>query len=245
MVETVLKVSNLSKNIKGTKVVDNIAFTLNKGDVMGFLGPNGAGKSTTIKMILGLVRPSSGEVRLNNFNIVEDREAALQTVGAMVEYPSFYGYMSGYKNLELYASLYGLKKSRVDEVMDLVNLSQDKDKKVKKYSLGMKQRLGIARAFLNHPQVVILDEPTNGLDPVGVIETRKLIKELALKEKVTFLICSHILSEMQSMCNKIAIINKGKIIAAGNVNELLTEKKLDKLEDYYLSVLEGIGADNV
>lgn len=237
--DNVLKIQNLSKKIKGSFIVNDINFDLKDGDIFGFLGPNGAGKSTTIKMILGLVKPSSGNVWINGFSILEDKEKALMNIGAMVESPSFYGYMSGYDNLKLYANLYKLSNSRIDEVLELVNLNNDKNKKVRHYSLGMKQRLGIARAFLNDPKLVILDEPTNGLDPVGIIEIRNLIKKLAKDNNVTFLICSHILSEMQSICNKVAIINKGSVLIDGNVTDLLNKSGFSKLEDYYMSVLEG------
>lgn len=237
--DNVLKIQNLSKKIKGSFIVNDINFDLKDGDIFGFLGPNGAGKSTTIKMILGLVKPSSGNVWINGFSILEDKENALMNIGAMVESPSFYGYMSGYDNLKLYANLYKLSNNKIDEVLELVNLSNDKNKKVKHYSLGMKQRLGIARAFLNDPKLVILDEPTNGLDPVGIIEIRNLIKKLAKDNNVTFLICSHILSEMQSICNKVAIINKGRVLIDGNITDLLSKSGFTKLEDYYMSVLEG------
>ncbi|MEE1155594.1 MAG: ABC transporter ATP-binding protein [Acutalibacteraceae bacterium] len=238
--DNVLKIQNLSKKIKDSFLVNDINFELKEGDIFGFLGPNGAGKSTTIKMILGLVKPSSGNVWINNFSVLEDKDKALMNIGAMVESPSFYEYMSGYDNLKLYANLYKLSNNKIDEVLELVNLTNDKDKKVKNYSLGMKQRLGIARAFLNDPKLVILDEPTNGLDPVGIIEIRNLIKKLAKDSSVTFLICSHILSEMQSVCNKVAIINRGKILVDGDVTDLLQKSGFNKLEDYYMSVLEGV-----
>lgn len=238
--DNVLKIQNLSKKIKDSFLVNDINFELKEGDIFGFLGPNGAGKSTTIKMILGLVKPSSGNVWINNFSVLEDKAKALMNIGAMVESPSFYEYMSGYDNLKLYANLYKLSNNKIDEVLELVNLTNDKDKKVKNYSLGMKQRLGIARAFLNDPKLVILDEPTNGLDPVGIIEIRNLIKKLAKDSSVTFLICSHILSEMQSVCNKVAIINRGKILVDGDVTDLLQKSGFNKLEDYYMSVLEGV-----
>lgn len=235
----VLVIEDLTKEVKKKQIVQNISFELDKGDVFALLGPNGAGKSTTVKMILGLVKPSSGTIILNGFNVLLQREEALKTVGAMVENSDFYNYMSGYKNLELYANMYGLKKDRIIEVLELVNLTDSKDKKVKKYSLGMKQRLGIARAFLNNPKFLILDEPTNGLDPVGVVEIRKLITKLSTEENVTFFICSHILGEMQSICNKIAILDKGKMLAIGDMKTLMHESNTKTLEEYYLSVLEG------
>ena len=210
-----VEVANLGKNIRGVDIVRDISFSVEKRDILGFLGPNGAGKSTTIKMMLGLVKPTNGEVKLGGYDIRTQRESALENVGAMVESPAFYTYMTGYQNLSLYANLYGLGRERIDEVLNLVHLYDDRNKKVGKYSMGMKQRLGIARAFLNSPSLIILDEPTNGLDPVGIIEIRNIIKNLAETQGITFIICSHILSEVETMCNKLLIINRGEMIAFG------------------------------
>lgn len=235
----VLVSTNLSKKIKNKILVENVSLNVSEGEILGLLGPNGAGKSTTIKMILGLVKPNTGDVSINGFDIKKNRVEGIQMVGAMVEHPSFYEYMSGYKNLKLYANIYGLSDDRVVELLKMMDLFEDKDKKVKEYSLGMKQRLGIARAFLNNPKIVILDEPTNGLDPVGVIEIRNLIKKLAKEENITFLISSHILGEMENLCNSVAIINKGKIIVKGSLSQLLEESESENLESYYLKVIEG------
>lgn len=233
----IIEVSNLCKTINDVNIIKDISFSVAKGDVLGFLGPNGAGKSTTIKMMLGLVKPTSGKAELCGYNIVDSRAEALSKVGAMVEAPAFYGYMTGYQNLELYADLYGIGKDRIEEVLELVQLTDDKNKKVKKYSLGMKQRLGIARAFLNKPEIIILDEPTNGLDPVGIIEIRKIIMHLAETQNVTFIICSHILGEIAAMCNKVIIINKGSVVSYGYVDELLNEAGCNTLEEYYIKAL--------
>lgn len=219
--KTIIETINLSKDFKEEKIIKDLNIKVNLGDIYGFLGPNGAGKSTTIKMMLGLVVPTKGTVIINGFDIQKDREKAIEHVGAMVEAPSFYTYLSGYKNLVLYANLYGLPNKRVDEVLEMVGLSSAKDKNVSKYSLGMKQRLAIARAFLNRPKIIILDEPTNGLDPQGVIEIRNLIKELAHREQVTFILCSHILSEVQALCNRVAIIYNGSLVVEGSVDTLL------------------------
>ena len=234
----VLQTHNLCKKIKNQVLVNNVNLSLYEGDILGFLGPNGAGKSTTIKMILGLVKPTSGEVEILNYNISTQRESALKSIGAMVEYPSFYPNMSGFENLKLYAGLYNLNDNRVNAVLDLVNLKKDSNKKFEKYSMGMKQRLGIARAFLHSPRIVILDEPTNGLDPEGVIEIRNLIIELAQKQNITFLISSHILGEIQTICNKVAIIKSGSILAQGETETLLKDNGYEKLEDYYLSIVK-------
>lgn len=239
MKESVLQVSNLTKQIKKQVLVNNVSLSLGEGDIFGFLGPNGAGKSTTIKMILGLVRPTSGEVTILNYNISTQREQALQSIGAMVEYPSFYPNLSGFENLKLFARLYRIKDERIYEVLELVRLKYEADKPFGKYSLGMKQRLGIARAFLHKPKIVILDEPTNGLDPEGVIEIRNLIMELSVRENITFLISSHILGEIQTLCNKVAIIKEGSILVQGETKQLLEENGCEKLEDYYLQVVRG------
>ena len=217
----IIETKNLTKIFKDTKVVNKVNISVKEGDIYGFLGPNGAGKSTTIKMILGLVKPTEGTALINNYDIVLQRKNAIEFVGAMVEAPSFYEYLSGYKNLKLYANLYKKDDNRINEVLELVGLSHAKNKKVSNYSLGMKQRLAIARAFLNNPKIVILDEPTNGLDPQGVIEIRNLIRYLAKTENVTFIVCSHILSEVQNLCNRISIINNGEVLVEGNTEELI------------------------
>ncbi|GCD12817.1 ABC transporter ATP-binding protein [Clostridium tagluense] len=216
-----LETEGLTKEYNGKKVVNNLSITVYEGDVYGFLGPNGAGKSTTIKSIMGLIKPTSGKVIINGYDVHSQREKAIERIGAMVEAPSFYGGLSGYKNLLLMANLYELPKERVKEVLEMVDMNEAANEKVSKYSLGMKQRLGIARAFLNNPNIVILDEPTNGLDPQGIKDIRKLIYDLSKKYGVTFLISSHILSEIQAVCNRIGIIEKGCLKVQGYVEELL------------------------
>lgn len=233
----IIETKNLTKVFKNSTVVNKVNIKVNEGDIYGFLGPNGAGKSTTIKMMLGLVNPTEGTTIISDYDIKTERKKAIEFVGAMVEAPSFYGYLSGYKNLKLYANLYEKDDERINEVLELVGLGNAKNKKVSNFSLGMKQRLAIARAFLNNPKLVILDEPTNGLDPQGVIEIRNLIRELAVKENVTFIICSHILSEVQNICNRISIINNGEILVEGNVKELLRDSDCTQLEKYYLKIL--------
>lgn len=233
----IIETKNLTKVFKDITVVNKVNIKVNEGDIYGFLGPNGAGKSTTIKMMLGLVNSTEGTTIINNYDIKTERKKAIEFVGAMVEAPSFYGYLSGYKNLKLYANLYEKDDERINEVLELVGLSNAKNKKVSNFSLGMKQRLAIARAFLNNPKLVILDEPTNGLDPQGVIEIRNLIRHLAVKENVTFIVCSHILSEVQNICNRISIINNGEILVEGNVKELLRDSECTDLEQYYLRVM--------
>ncbi|QAT39624.1 ABC transporter ATP-binding protein [Clostridium sp. JN-9] len=216
-----LETLNLTKEYKNQKAVDNLNISVYEGDVYGFLGPNGAGKSTTIKSILGLIKPTSGEVFINGYNAASERDKAISRIGAMVEAPCFYGDLSGYTNLLMMANLHDVPKKRVDEVLEMVGMTSAKNKDVSKYSLGMKQRLGIARAFLNNPNIVILDEPTNGLDPQGIKEIRELIQNLSQKYKVTFMISSHILSEIEMVCNRIGIIKKGKLKVQGYIDELL------------------------
>lgn len=216
-----LETRDLTKEYSGRKVVDNLNIKVYQSDVYGFLGHNGAGKSTTIKSILGLVKPTSGKIFINGYDAAEYREKAISEIGAMVEAPSFYGSLTGYRNLLLIANLYGLPEKRVHEVLDMVGMTNAASKKVSHYSMGMKQRLGIARAFLNNPSMVILDEPTNGLDPQGIIEIRKLIQYLSENYNVSFIISSHILSEIQTVCNRIGIIDKGRLLVQGSMDELL------------------------
>ena len=231
----IIETKDLSKKFKDEEVVKNINIKVYPGDIYGFLGPNGAGKSTSIKIMLGLVAPTNGTVLINGYDVFKDREKAIEYVGAMVEAPSFYTYLSGYKNLLLYANIYNQPKERIEEVLEIVGLSMSKNKRVSKYSLGMKQRLAIARAFLNKPKIVILDEPTNGLDPQGVIEIRNLIRELAFREKITFILCSHILTEVQTLCNRLSIIYKGSVIAEGEVDKLLDSQ----FESYFIETSEA------
>lgn len=221
----VLKIENLTKKYNGKVVIESINMNVYEGDIYGLIGPNGAGKSTTIKSIVGLIKINDGKIMINGYDILSQREKYMSSIGAMVESPSFYKGLSGYKNLCLYANLYKLPQNRVDEVLDLVKLTKEKNKKVSKYSLGMKQRLGIARAFINNPSIVILDEPTNGLDPNGIKEIRNLISELSAKYKITFIISSHILTEIQALCNRIGVIDNGVLKVEGAVSELLNAEE--------------------
>ncbi|WP_313128763.1 ABC transporter ATP-binding protein [Anaerocolumna sp.] len=237
----IILVEDLTKKIKQQTIVDHLNFNVGNGDIYGLLGPNGAGKSTTIKMILGLVSPTSGRVQIYGNDISIEKNKILDKMGAMIEAPCFYDYMSGYKNLEIYINLYNLPKTRINEVMTLVGLEKAANKKVSQYSLGMKQRLAIARAFINDPEIVILDEPTNGLDPIGVVEIRNLIKKLSQVNKKTFIISSHNLSEIQEMCDKVAIINKGKLVAQGEVSDLLESK----YDEYIIKVKSALEVKSI
>ncbi|GAA0739073.1 ABC transporter ATP-binding protein [Clostridium oceanicum] len=222
---TILEVKNLTKKYKDKKVLDNINLKIFKGDIYGFIGPNGAGKTTTIKTILGLLKPSKGEVYIEGKNVLKEKENNPSNIGAMIDYPSFYQNLTGYKNLMLYANVLGLDSKRINEVLEMVSLKDAKNKKVSSYSMGMKQRLAVARAFLSNPKIVILDEPTNGLDPEGVKDMRNLIKKLAQNGDITFIYCSHILNEVQNLCNRVAMINKGKIVREDSMDNLLNSDK--------------------
>jgi len=226
----ILKVSGLEKSYGRTKILKGIDLSIEKGDVYGFLGPNGAGKTTTIRSILGLIKKDKGQVFLNSFDVDKNFKKAIDKVGSVVETPRFYEHLSGYKNLKLMANLYNnVPKKRIYEVLELTGMFNRMNDKVSKYSLGMKQRLGIARALLNNPELILLDEPTNGLDPSGMKEVRELIINLAKKENITFMISSHLLHEVEMMCNRIGIIKNGEKIIEGNVDELVNESK-EKIE---------------
>ena len=221
-----LEVNNLNKYFGKKHVLKDVSFSLNEGEILGFIGPNGAGKTTAIKCILGLQRMNSGNVRINGYDIATDFSNAILRVGAIVESPDMYMYLSGRKNLEMIGRMYkGITKDRINEVIKLVGLEARIKDKVSKYSLGMRQRLGIAAALIHNPNLLILDEPTNGLDPEGIKELRDLITALAKKENVGVLISSHNLAELESFCTNVCIIKNGEIIESTSVKEA---KKVDK-----------------
>ena len=221
--ENILECKNLCKTFGKKQILHNVSFEIKKGDILGFIGPNGAGKTTTIKLILGLQSITSGKVLINGYDVEKEFTKAIEKVGAIVENPDMYMYMSGYDNLKLVANMYkGITKKRIDEVVKLVKLENRINDKVSKYSLGMRQRLGIAQAILHNPNLLILDEPTNGLDPEGIKEMRELLVELAKKEEMAILISSHNLAELDNFCNKICIIKNGEII---ETNEITAIKK--------------------
>lgn len=223
LTNTILKCENLNKSFGKKKILKDVSFTIKKGDILGFIGPNGSGKTTTIKLILGLNSIDSGNVTINGFDIKKDFESAIKGVGAIVENPDMYMYLSGYENLKLVANMYNVSSSKIDEVVKLVKLEERIKDKVSKYSLGMRQRLGIAQALINSPNLLILDEPTNGLDPEGIKELRDLLKNLAKKENIAVLISSHNLAELDSFCNKVCIIQNGTIIESNEVKNLKKE----------------------
>src|SRR5436309_12117801 len=220
--EVVLRTRNLSKHYGKRLAVDNLNLEVKRGEIFGFLGPNGAGKTTTIRMALGLIAPSSGNVEILGHDIATHRAHILPRVGALVETPALYLYMSGRNNLRAVGSvLGGVPDERIDAVLELVGLRARQKDRVRTYSLGMKQRLGVAIALLQDPDILILDEPANGLDPAGIVEMRDLMHRLAAEGKTVF-ISSHMLSEVQQICTRVAIINLGRLISESSIEELIS-----------------------
>ncbi|MEH7156968.1 ABC transporter ATP-binding protein [Neobacillus drentensis] len=220
--EKIVELKNVTKVIKGRTIIDNISFQVNKGQVFGFLGPNGAGKTTTIRMIVGLITITSGDIEVSGFSIKNNFEDAVRHIGAIVENPEMYKFLTGYQNLIHYARMAkGITKEKIDETVELVGLSERIHDKVKTYSLGMRQRLGLAQCLLHDPQVLILDEPTNGLDPAGIREIRDYVCHLAREKNLAVIVSSHLLSEMEMMCDRIGIIQNGRLIDVQLVQELV------------------------
>ncbi len=221
----VLTLTEVSKAYKKKKVVDRVNLNVSKGDIIGFLGPNGAGKTTIIRMILGLVHPDQGRITIDNYDINKDFRKAISKVGGIVEMPNFYLQLSGYQNLKLIANMHPqVNHKRIEAVLDVVGLTSNANNKVGTYSLGMRQRLGIARALINRPQIVFLDEPMNGLDPKGMQDIKTIIRQLNQSDGITFFITSHLLHEIEQLCNKVSILVKGKVVAEGPVKELLSNE---------------------
>lgn len=220
-----LTVTNLSKTINKTPIIKNISFELRPGEVFGFLGPNGSGKTTTIRMIVGLIKPTKGTVMIGGFDVQKQFVKAMKNIGSIVENPEMYDYLSGWENLKQFQRMVkGVTEQRMHEVVTLVGMTNRIDDPVRTYSLGMRQRLGIAQALLNRPKVLILDEPANGLDPKGIREMREFIRRLAEDEGLSVLVSSHLLSEIQLMCDRVAIISKGEVLAVDSVTNLLAEQ---------------------
>ena len=235
--EPVLEIKQLTKEVAGIKLVENINLTLEKGDIYGFLGPNGAGKTTTLRMIMRLIFPTAGEIIISGNSIVDQPLLALGHVGSIIETPAFYLHLTALQNLKLSATLalVDVPTQRIHDVLDLVGLPNVKNKPVKTFSLGMKQRLGLANALLCSPRLIILDEPTNGVDPQGLRELKDLLKELAESQQITFLISSHMLREMEDLCNKVAFIQRGRIIEQGRLDTLLKTHHVTSLEDLFFA----------
>lgn len=219
---SVLKVSNVTKRIKKKLIIKDVSFDIKKGEILGFLGPNGSGKTTTLRMIVGLSKPTSGDIKICGYSIKKDYVKAMSNVGCIIEGPDLYDYMSGYRNLEILGSMSkGVTKKDIDEAVELVGMGNRIHDKVAVYSMGMKQRIGLAQALIHKPKLLILDEPTNGLDPQGIHEFREIIKTLAKGKGISVLISSHIISEVQLMCDRVSIIDNGSIIRNASIDEVL------------------------
>lgn len=223
-----IKLQQVTKKFNDFVAVDQLNLSIQQGDIYGFLGPNGSGKSTTLRMIMGLIQPTSGEITLFDKSLSEHRKEIMRKVGCIIEKPDFYTYLTAHENLKLFARAHQLKYSHAQyqDLYQLVGLSGREHGKVKTFSHGMKQRLGLAQALLHSPEMIILDEPNTGLDPQGIIDLRKLILKLNAERNMTVLFSSHILSEVQEICNSMIVINKGKTIAQGNVSELISTESL-------------------
>lgn len=240
----IIETKNLIKSYADFTAVSGVNLHIPKGAVYGLLGPNGAGKSTTMKMLLGLTKPTSGSIVINGKKFPEDLEQILKEIGSFIEAPAFYGNLSGEENLDIIRKILGLPKSAVFEVLELVGLTQYKDRLAKKYSLGMKQRLGLASALIGRPPILILDEPTNGLDPVGIHEIRTLIRSLPQKFDCTVLVSSHLLSEIELMADYVGILNHGHLLFEGTLDELKIYATTqgyptDNLENTFLALIEA------
>ncbi len=238
----VLEVVNVSKKAGTRTLVDHVSFSIQAGDVCGFVGPNGAGKTTLIRMMTGLIKPGSGSIRIDGTDVGRERVKALSRVGAIVESPIFFPYMSGRDNLlnlaRLHPNVPGTeRKARVEEALSIVGLSQRGSDKVKTYSLGMKQRLGIAQALLGDPRLIILDEPANGLDPMGIRELRQLIQRLNQERGITFLVSSHLLDELQRICSRFVIIKEGKLVWEGTSREWQEAAGAKGIEEHFVEMM--------
>ncbi len=221
MGEIVLSIQQLNKFFGKRHVIDHLSFDVRAGEIFGFLGPNGAGKTTTIKLVMGFLREDGGRIFINGVDKKENYETAMSYLGGIVENPEMYGNFTGRQNLQMYARTHGgIEKERIDEIINLVGLDKRIDDKVKRYSLGMKQRVGLAQALVHRPKMLILDEPTNGLDPVGIHSLRDILRRLAHEEGIAVMVSSHILAEMQLMCDRVGIIDKGRLIDIKDVRDL-------------------------
>lgn len=239
---------HLTKKYKNFVSVNNVSLHIRKGSIYGFLGPNGAGKSTTMKMLLGLTAPTKGSFSIDRKHFPEDRMDILKEIGSFIEAPSFYANLTGRENLDVIRRILGLPKESVEDALQLVGLAEFGDRLAKKYSLGMKQRLGLAGALLGRPPILILDEPTNGLDPSGIHEIRELVKSLPGLYDCTILISSHMLSEIELMADDIGILNHGRLLFEGSLDELRqtavkTGFAANNLEDVFLSMVDQDNAD--
>ncbi|MFS0656927.1 ABC transporter ATP-binding protein [Bacillus sp. 179-C3.3 HS] len=220
MPSTVLKIEKVDKKINGRMILQDISMEIKQGEVVGLLGPNGSGKTTLIRLIVGLMKKNKGQITINGYSQDADFQQAMSSVGAIIENPEFYSYLTGYENLKLYAAMHkGVTAERIDEVIQRVRLEHAIHQKVGQYSLGMKQRLGIAQAILHRPNLLILDEPTNGLDPAGLMDFREHLRMLVQEEGTSVLLATHLLHEVEELCDRMIIIQKGQIKANANIGE--------------------------
>ena len=235
----IIETKNLTKSYGSFTAVSNVNLHIRKGTVYGFLGPNGAGKSTTMKMFLGLTRPTLGSFQIDGKTFPNDRVAILKEIGSFIESPAFYGNLTGEENLDIIRRILKLPKHSVKDALELVGLTEFKDRPTKKYSLGMKQRLGLAGALIGHPPILILDEPTNGLDPIGIAEIRDFLKTLCKDHGKTLLVSSHILSEIDLLADDIGILDRGVLLEECSIKTL--KEKNDNLENYFKTITGGKG----
>lgn len=239
----IIETKNLTKSYSGFAAVSGVNLHIQKGTVYGFLGPNGAGKSTTMKMFLGLTKPTGGTFSIDGKTYPHDRMEILREIGSFIESPAFYGNLTGEENLDIVRTVLGLPKSAVADALELVGLTEHRRRLAKKYSLGMKQRLGLAGALIGRPPILILDEPTNGLDPVGIHEIRTLIRSLPRQFDCTVLVSSHLLSEVELMADHVGILNHGRLLFEGTLDDLKSSATnrgypTDNLEETFLAMIE-------
>jgi ABC-2 type transport system ATP-binding protein len=237
-IEPIVSLRNVTKRIGRATIIDDLSFDVPQGEIFGFLGPNGAGKTTTIRMMVGLMSITKGEIVIKGKNIKSEFEQAIRHVGAIVENPEMYKFLSGYHNLIHYARMVpGITKQRIDEVVKLVKLESRIHDKVKKYSLGMRQRLGVAQAMLHNPSLLILDEPTNGLDPAGIRELRDYLRYLTRTEGITVIVSSHLLSEMELMCDRVAILMQGKLVDVKLIQDFIGSN--NRAQTYLIEAMDA------
>jgi ABC-2 type transport system ATP-binding protein len=238
--EKIIEIKNLSKIYKNGRGITDINLDIHKGDIFGFLGPNGAGKTTAMKIMTGLIKPDSGDVKINGFSVLESFEKAMEKVGSLIETAEAYPFLTAYENLKQFSRYYkDIDDKRIDEILELTGILKYKNEKPRKFSLGMKQRLGIAAAILSRPQVVILDEPLNGLDVEGMIDMRNMIKNLAEAEQTTFFISSHLIHDVELTCTSIGVLYNGRLINVDSTKNILNNYA--SLENYFVSEVERNG----
>lgn len=235
----IIELQNVSKTIRKKKIIKNVSLSIEKGQVFGLLGPNGAGKTTLLKMILGLLRTDNGKIVIAGHSIADDMQIIVKNVGALIESPAFYPYLSGWDNLRVFSLMSHANKNDIKEIVNVIGLEDQIEKKVSAYSLGMKQRLGLGIALLKNPQIIILDEPTNGLDPLGIAELRTYLHNISHKKGVTVIVSSHMLSEMNMLCDKFAIIANGKLVKVITSEDFLKEDSTKKFVFQVNDCLKG------